>query len=433
MKVILLASGSSSRMWPLQNKTELVFCGKTLLQHQIERILRLDVTEIILVTNPQLQQVHEQYRSQCQGITIAVQEDSQSGIRGGIEAGIAKIHTNEPVLLMNSNDLVENSILEELAHKADNQDTDVTVVGKTVENYFPGGYLITNGSELTGIHEKPGRGNEPSNLINIFLHLYSSQEQIVAALAARTDADYEDSLHEALITGSLTGSVTSYDGQWQAVKFPWHVLSMSQTLLSQTLTLKSTNNPTLHGECTIVGDVVFGEGVQVYPYATIVGPAYIGDNCIIGSYSLVRESIIEADTVVGSYTEIARSVVQPHGEFHMNYIGDSVIGRGTHFGARSLTTNERLDRAEIKSVIKQQLEPTGLTKFGAVTGENSSIGAASVILPGRKICAQGVVYPHSIVQKDILSTAVTGDHVENSSPQNQQQNTLLTNTSASGE
>ena len=40
--------------------------------------------------------------------------------------------------------------------------------------YFPGGYLTLEGGRVTSVVEKPGAGNEPSDLVNLVAHVFAS-------------------------------------------------------------------------------------------------------------------------------------------------------------------------------------------------------------------------------------------------------------------
>jgi len=83
---------------------------------------------------------------------------------------------------------------------------------------------------LRGIVEKPGAGNEPSDLINFVLHWHRDAAALFAALreqyagAGATDDHYERAL--AALFADRRYELLRYDGDWYPIKYPWHVLDV---------------------------------------------------------------------------------------------------------------------------------------------------------------------------------------------------------------
>ena len=104
--------------------------------------------------------------------------------------------------------------------------------------YFPGGYLeVAEGNRITNVIEKPGAGNEPSDLVAIVAHVHTDAARLLDAIRAEyaspvtTDDHYERAM--AALMRSHVFQVVPYDGPWQAIKYPWHVLDVMQAFLSQ--------------------------------------------------------------------------------------------------------------------------------------------------------------------------------------------------------
>ena len=49
---------------------------------------------------------------------------------------------------------------------------------------------------------------------------------------------------------------------------------------------------------------------------------------------------------------------------HLSYVGDSIIGERTNFGAGTITANVRHDGGTIKSMVKGEMIDTGRRKLG---------------------------------------------------------------------
>jgi len=72
--------------------------------------------------------------------------------------------------------------------------------------------------------------------------------------------------------------------------------------------------------------VRIGEGTVVEPFATIKGPAWIGDQCTIRSGAYLREGVIAGNGVMfGNSCEFKNCLLFHHAEVpHFNYVGDSI-------------------------------------------------------------------------------------------------------------
>jgi len=77
-------------------------------------------------------------------------------------------------------------------------------------------------------------------------------------------------------------------------------------------------------------------------------------------------------------------------------------------GAGTITANIRIDRGEIKSVVKGEKIGTGLKSFGCVMGENTKTGVRCTFMPGVFIGSNCLVGPKSVVFGNIKdNTAFT--------------------------
>jgi len=282
------------------------------------------------------------------------------------------------------------------------------LLAKEVDSYFPGGYLkVDNDNFCLDIVEKPGEGNEPSNLVNIVVHYFGQCEDLFNAIretSSEKDDRYESALSSMMKKGVRIRAIP-YDGYWRAVKYPWHVLDLMDNFLNGLSTYEISNlankNVQIADTATISGGVYLEDGVKVFDNAVIAGPAYIGANTVIATNALVRNSNIGAGCVVGFGTEVARSMLGDNVWTHTNYIGDSIIGNNCSFGAGTVTGNLRLDEANIPVVIKGDKIDSGRNKFGLVMGDNVRCGINTSFMPGVKIGNNSMIGAGITVAKDV--------------------------------
>lgn len=388
MQVVLLAAGRSRRMKPIGDKNFLKFIGKPLIEHQLEILQRAGLRDILIVGG-----AHNVERLGEFGFEVIEQKDLDTGMCGAVLAARGKVG-NGPILIFSSNDVVDEEAFKLIVAAAKGE-AESYLLGKKVEKYFPGGYLETDSDGMiSNIVEKPGDGKEPSNMINLVVHVHKNPERLMEYLEkVSSDADdmYEVAL-AAMMKDGVKMQAVPYTGFWQPIKFPWHVFGVFKYLFAKAD--KNVHVSTQISENAVVnGEVIIAEGVKIFDGAVVNGPCYIGRGSVIATNALVRESNIGEDCVVGFGSEVARSFLGDEVWTHTNYIGDSVIGNNVSFGAGSVTGNLRLDEAEIPG--------TGSHKFGAVIGDDVRVGINTSLMPGVKIGEGSFVGAGIVVAQDI--------------------------------
>ncbi|HEX2251742.1 MAG TPA: UDP-N-acetylglucosamine diphosphorylase [Thermoanaerobaculia bacterium] len=145
--------------------------------------------------------------------------------------------------------------------------------------------------------------------------------------------------------------------------------------------LEAKISPDVH----LLGDrIAIGRGTRIGPGAVIEGPVWIGRDVEIRPGSYIRGGCWIGDgAVVGASTELKRAILLPRAHApHLNYVGDSVLGRGVNLGAGTILSNFRHDGAEIVIPHQGGRIATGRRKLGALLGDGVLTGCNSVLNPG---------------------------------------------------
>jgi bifunctional N-acetylglucosamine-1-phosphate-uridyltransferase/glucosamine-1-phosphate-acetyltransferase GlmU-like protein len=135
--------------------------------------------------------------------------------------------------------------------------------------------------------------------------------------------------------------------------------------------------------------------VKLPPYATLIGPAYLGANTEIRPGAWVRGNVIVGEgCVLGNACEyknclLMDGVATPH----YNYVGDSILGNGAHLGAGAICSNYRLDHRDVLVREGDTVHTTGLRKFGAILGDGAEVGCNAVLNPGTLLGKRALVMP----------------------------------------
>ena len=115
-------------------------------------------------------------------------------------------------------------------------------------------------------------------------------------------------------------------------------------------------------------------------------PIIVGPNCLVAAGAYLRGGVfLDENCIVGPGSELKTSFMFGGSKLaHLNFVGDSILGGDVNVEAGAMLANYR-NECEDKSIRFQRgdvLVETGVTKFGALVGDGSRIGANAVIAPG---------------------------------------------------
>ncbi|MFH0772835.1 MAG: sugar phosphate nucleotidyltransferase [bacterium] len=394
--ILILAGGDGERFYPLVQKVQFRFNGKTVLQHIVSSVSDM-AEQIIVVTNSANEKAIKTDLS-----PYSVQYVTQTKNEGGMaDAVIAAKHClSKDVLILNGNDLIDFSVISQLTTQTHNEGSPVGFVAKHMTQYFPGGHVVFQGDRAVGIVEKPSPEKRPSEYIELVVNYFPKITLFVEALLSLPPSDdqYEKGL--SVIMKQKPATCLKYKGDWATLKYSWHVLSMQDYFFTHHLKKITDASASVHKTATIEGIVYVGKNVKVGAYSKIIGPCFIEDNVVIGDHSLVRNSTIEKNSLIGSGCEVARSYLAQGVMLHRNYIGDSVLSENVSMGAGAVTANYRFDGQTVKTPVGKTLIDTQKNKFGLIAGKNVKIGVNASTYPGVKLSSQTMILPGEVVKKD---------------------------------
>lgn len=194
--------------------------------------------------------------------------------------------------------------------------------------------------------------------------------------------------------------------------YPWEVLPVIKTGILDIIASLDKNDYEDRGD-----NVFVHKTAKVFPTATILGPAIIGARTEVRPGAFIRgNAIVGEDCVVGNSTELKNVILFNHVQVpHYNYVGDSILGHYSHMGAGSITSNVKSDKTLVVVKDGEEKIETGLKKFGAMLGDHVEVGCNSVLNPGTVIGRNTNIYPLSPVRGVIPADSIYKDkeHIVN--------------------
>ena len=171
---------------------------------------------------------------------------------------------------------------------------------------------------------------------------------------------------------------------------PWNIVAAVQNTIQQKI-------KSLSADFKIKQDVAIHKKAQIEENVTLKGPIIVSNGCFIGAHAYMRGGVYLGEkSIVGPGCEVKSSLIMSGSALaHFNFVGDSLIGSYVNMEAGSIIANhynERLDKT-IYVMLNKKKTKIEVTKFGALVGDHSKIGANAVLSPGT------ILLPESIVKR----------------------------------
>ena len=150
------------------------------------------------------------------------------------------------------------------------------------------------------------------------------------------------------------------------------------------------------------GPIILAAGVLV-KYSQIVGPVFVGPNCVVDGARLRPGVSLGHGCKVGG--EMSASIFQPRvNKAHDGFVGHTWAGRWVNFGALATTSNLKNTYGTIRyNQSAQVLVETGAQFLGSIIGDHSKIGIGQMLSTGSHIGVGCNIFGGGVAPKYIPS------------------------------
>jgi len=369
MKAVVMAGGEGTRLRPLtsnQPKPLVPIVGKPCMEHILE-LLKKHGFEDVIVTVAFLPQAIRSYfgTGESLGIDLAYSvEESPAGTAGSVRLAAGRL---DDTFLVISGDALCDVDLGRLVEFHREKKASVTIGLKSVDNPLEFGIVVTDeDGRVERFLEKPSWGQVFSDTINT--GIYVLEPEVLKHVPTDRPFDFSKELFPLLLEMGRPIYGFVLDGYWQDIGNLDQYRQANFDALDEKVHLEI-------GGIRIRGNVWLGDGVDLHDLDAIEGPAFLGNYCRVAPEATVGPySVLSTSVTLRERARTTRSIVDAS-----TYIGRSALVEGAIVGRScDLRAHVRLHE-------------------GVAIGDEVTIGAESVIMPGVRI------YPYKEVE--------TGAHV----------------------
>ncbi len=403
-QAILLAAGESSRFWPLnqEHKSQIKILGKPLIQWTIEGLAANGIRDIIIVCQPD-SKIKDQIRDGS-SLGVKISYIAQPNPKGsGNAIFLTRSFIKGPFFVVHPYKFYVKDIIPEILEKEKKTRTKIILVGSPTPNPQRYGVLRFEEDRVLEICENPSKGKEPSNIKVLGIYFLKPDFfQSYEKLSSHYEKDFIEWLN--IFLKENEGRFICLKKELPPLKYSWDFLKMLKLILESDFfkdCCSSTAN--LERNVNIIKPVFIGKNVKIGKNTKIYGPCFINNNCQIGENNIFQGPLdLEEGVKTGPFTKIKNSIIQEETSIKENtYLEDSVIGRGCGLESNFRTITQRMDKKDIKSVVKDKEIDTGFNHFGTVIGDNVLIGENVKTMPGVLIGSNAKIKSNSQVSKNI--------------------------------
>ncbi len=364
MKAVVMAGGEGTRLRPLtsnQPKPMVPIVGKPCIEHILE-LLKEHGLEDVVVTVAFLPQAIRSYFGSGESLGLNVEysvEESPLGTAGSVRLASGKL---EDTFLVISGDALCDVDLTKLVEFHRDKGAAVTIGLKSVDNPLEFGIVVTDEEgRIERFLEKPSWGQVFSDTINT--GIYVIEPEVMRHVPTDRAYDFSKELFPLLLEMGrpLYGYV--FDGYWQDIGNLDQFRQANFDALDEAVKL---NVPGIR----LRGNIWVGEGVELDDLDQIEAPTFLGNYCRIG-----------ADASVGGYSVLGSSVTLRE----RARTSRSVIDSSTHIGRSAVVEGGIIGRS-------CEVGAHAHVQEGAAIGDEVSLGAQTVVMPGVRI------YPYKEVE-----------------------------------
>jgi mannose-1-phosphate guanylyltransferase/phosphomannomutase len=364
MKAVVMAGGEGTRLRPLtsnQPKPLVPIVGKPCMEHIVD-LLKRHGFEDVIVTVAFLPQAIRSYfgTGESLGINLAYSvEESPAGTAGSVRLAAGRL---DDTFLVISGDALCDVDLSRLVAFHREKKASVTIGLKAVDNPLEFGIVVTDDDgRIERFLEKPSWGQVFSDTINT--GIYVLEPEVLKHIPADRPFDFSKELFPLLLEMGRPMFGCVLDGYWQDIGNLDQYRQANFDALDEKVRLEISG-------VRLRGNIWLGEGVDVHDLDAIEGPAYLGNY-----------SRIAPEATVGPYSVLATSVTLRERARTTR----SIIDASTYIGRSALVEGAIVGRScDLRAHVR--------VHEGVAIGDEVTVGAESVIMPGVRI------YPYKEVE-----------------------------------
>ncbi|MDX8363134.1 bifunctional UDP-N-acetylglucosamine diphosphorylase/glucosamine-1-phosphate N-acetyltransferase GlmU [Cytobacillus sp. IB215316] len=431
---VILAAGQGTRMKSKLYKVLHPVCGKPMVQHVVEEVTKIGVSQLITVVGHGAEQVKEQLGN----TSDFVLQKEQLGTGHAVLQAAPQLEQQDgiTIVLYGDTPLITEATMKSLLEHHDHTKAKVTILTAIANDPAGYGRIVRDDlGKVEKIVEHKDANDQELSIQEINTGIYCfDNKALFHALKQVSNDNSQGEYYLPDVVGILknegetvsvyqTPSFSETLGVNNRIQLAeaeqimkerinnYHMLN-GVTIIDPHSTYISSNaqigqDTTIHPGTIIEGETVIGTDCTIGPHTelkncqigsqsvirhSVVHQSEIGNEVNIGPFAHIRpDSLIKDEVKIGNFVEVKKSIIGDGSKAsHLSYIGDAEVGKGVNIGCGSITVNYDGQNKYLTKI-----------EDGAFIGCNSNL-VAPVTVGERAYVAAG-----STITKDVPGSALS--------------------------
>ncbi|MCA0985636.1 bifunctional UDP-N-acetylglucosamine diphosphorylase/glucosamine-1-phosphate N-acetyltransferase GlmU [Halobacillus yeomjeoni] len=421
---VVLAAGQGTRMKSKLYKVLHPVCGKPMVQHVVDQLNTLNLSELITVVGFGAEKVQDQLGEDSHYV---VQEEQLGTGHAVLQAeDILADKDGTTVVVCGDTPLLTSETLQKLLDHHDQQNAKATILTAHAEDPTGYGRVIRGGNgQVERIVEQKDASEEEQAIQEINTGTYCFDNKMLFDALKNVSNDNVQGEYYLPDVVEILKDQNEVISAYQTPDFAESLgvndrvaLSKAERLMKQRINENHMRNGVtiVDPDQTYIGpDVKIGKDVVIYPGCSITGDTTIEDdailgphstieNCLVGAESVVKQSVaadssigkrvqigpfahirpqssLGNDVKVGNFVEVKKaSFGNGSKASHLSYIGDAQVGQGVNIGCGTITVNYDGQNKHLTTIEDDAFIGCNSNLIAPVTvGEGAYVAAGSTI------------------------------------------------------
>lgn len=389
MRAIILAAGEGARLRPLTHalpKPMIRVANRPIVGYAVDALVANGLTDITLVVGYHREKL-QSYFEDGQRFGARISYVFQELLLGTAHALAQVDFRQDDVVVMGGDNLVDAQLVRDLLAAEDG----LRLAVQRSEQPTKYGVVTLDKERVARIEEKPR--DYRSELVNTGVYfLPRGFHQQLQERVKRGVGGLSLLLQDLIQGGARVGAVQS-EGLWMDAVYPWNLLRINDVLVQQTIKKAEISKQ--------AGLVQVGSGAVLRPTASVVGPALLGDGCLLeSSVAIGPTTSIGNNVTIGANSVVENSLLMDDVRLGPgSIVRNSILAEGVTAGPRFTALSGACDfRAEDGW--------HNLEDFGCVMGSDARLGGNVTVAAGVTVGAGARVGSGAWLRRNVDTGAI---------------------------